>query len=337
VQIEVASATPVKENGSEDARPAFISPHPKHPTWDDFPHLDRPYDNPFYTAPIDNFLWLPRNPFGVLDLDDSVDVHETLTSEPGAGKPGRWMNGGPEGVFGEGRQIVATPGEMSSPEAEPSELSLAPPSRPPLTRTGSFNLGTPDQRYSGNEVISLSSVLSSRASRIEDEDEVEDTVPARSFILNQRRRQSEASTRRRVSIHGRETSVFSGTVPLHRPLTKGSQLSVFSQARSRTHVQDPVNSPDIQAQGDLLAARESRLDVPEAERSQAISTPVPIRDAVVEEAIVEEQEEAMERIRREQEEQRSREASKPAWWNAWLWNRSKPDEEANPGEDKQGK
>ena len=40
--------------------------------------VDRPYNNPFYSRPIDNFLWLPRNPCATLDLDDTVDLRMPL-------------------------------------------------------------------------------------------------------------------------------------------------------------------------------------------------------------------------------------------------------------------
>ncbi|KAF8634132.1 hypothetical protein AX15_001064 [Amanita polypyramis BW_CC] len=56
-----------------------IAPHFGPPAWDDQTMVDRPYDNPFYSRPIDNALWLPRNPCGLLDLDDTVDLKIPLT------------------------------------------------------------------------------------------------------------------------------------------------------------------------------------------------------------------------------------------------------------------
>ncbi|KAF9242543.1 hypothetical protein BU15DRAFT_86750 [Melanogaster broomeanus] len=69
----------------------LVSKHPPHPAWDDESRYDIPYDNPYYTRTITNTLWLPRNPFGLLDLDDTVDVQKSLTSEPGAGDLSHWF------------------------------------------------------------------------------------------------------------------------------------------------------------------------------------------------------------------------------------------------------
>lgn len=55
-----------------------VAPHPAPDPWDDQTMVDRPYDNPFYSRPVDNILWLPRNPCGVLDLDDTIDLRTPL-------------------------------------------------------------------------------------------------------------------------------------------------------------------------------------------------------------------------------------------------------------------
>ncbi|KAI6114009.1 hypothetical protein F5141DRAFT_1195070 [Pisolithus sp. B1] len=67
-------------------------------TWDDEPRHDIPYDNPYYNRPITSALWLPRNPCGVLDLDDTIDLHQSLTSEPGAGDLGFSQPSSPSGA-----------------------------------------------------------------------------------------------------------------------------------------------------------------------------------------------------------------------------------------------
>jgi hypothetical protein len=69
----------------------LVQRHPPLAAWDDEPRHDIPYDNPYYTKPTSNALWLPRNPLGLLDLDDTVDVYSTLTSEHGAGNAGHWF------------------------------------------------------------------------------------------------------------------------------------------------------------------------------------------------------------------------------------------------------
>ena len=76
--------------------PPLVVPHEKHPAWDDSASLNRPYDNPYYTGPITNHLWLPRNPAGIPNLDDTVDVFQALTSDPSLGQLGKWIEGGVE-------------------------------------------------------------------------------------------------------------------------------------------------------------------------------------------------------------------------------------------------
>jgi hypothetical protein len=64
---------------------ALVSPHSRHPVWDDEPNPNTPYDNPYYTRPISDTLWLPRNPLDILNLDDTINMRISITCEPGAG------------------------------------------------------------------------------------------------------------------------------------------------------------------------------------------------------------------------------------------------------------
>ncbi|KZW01495.1 hypothetical protein EXIGLDRAFT_760706 [Exidia glandulosa HHB12029] len=84
-----------KDDQEKDEPKAIVTAHEKKQPWDDRPRLDRPYANPYYATPLDNFLWLPLNPFGVLDLDESADLHRALTSEAHAGKLGVWLSDHP--------------------------------------------------------------------------------------------------------------------------------------------------------------------------------------------------------------------------------------------------
>jgi hypothetical protein len=63
----------------------LVTSHPPHPTWDDESSPDQPYENPYLTRDIENVLWLPRDPCGILNLDDTVKIHKCLTSTPGLG------------------------------------------------------------------------------------------------------------------------------------------------------------------------------------------------------------------------------------------------------------
>ena len=65
-----------------------VTINPPHPSWDDNSLPDQPYENPYYTLPIKDALWLPINPIGALDLDMTVTMNMSLTSEPGTGNLG---------------------------------------------------------------------------------------------------------------------------------------------------------------------------------------------------------------------------------------------------------
>lgn len=309
-------------------KPSVVTPHATYPAWDDFPDLNRPYENPFYVTHINNFLWLPRNPFGVLDLDDSVDMHQSLTSEPGAGKLGQWMSGTVESPMSFTRDLADTPSSMTSPESNHSES----------VREFPFRMG---RRLSGTEEISLSPILASRVGRIEKEDDV-DRARLHSSTLG-RSRGSEprmSSARRPSTLDGRPSSLAQSAS--HSPagppgrsvsgLSSGLQSQITPQRLLRSTTYDPVNEPDLQAQAVFI---ESSLSVPMSmhlsrgsrlsnRRERSAGPPVQVRDAVVGEVIAEEQVEAMDRIRREEEERRLKETQRPCWWNAWFWHRSTP-------------
>jgi len=94
-QSEPSPTTEERAEQQRDEPKVVVNAHPKKMPWDDTPRLDRPYMNPYYATALDNFLWLPSNPFGPLDLDESVDMHRSLTSELHAGKIGVWLNDAP--------------------------------------------------------------------------------------------------------------------------------------------------------------------------------------------------------------------------------------------------
>jgi len=67
---------------------SWVTFNPPHPPWDDNSLPDQPYQNPYYLLPVKDALWLPMNPVGTLDLDMTVTMSVSLTSEPGAGRLG---------------------------------------------------------------------------------------------------------------------------------------------------------------------------------------------------------------------------------------------------------
>ena len=77
-----------EEEYDENLPSSPVTINPPHPPWDDNSHPDQPYQNPYYVLPIKDALWLPMNPIGTLDLDMTVTMSVSLTSEPGAGRLG---------------------------------------------------------------------------------------------------------------------------------------------------------------------------------------------------------------------------------------------------------
>ena len=72
----------------------LVTVHPPLPAWEDIPPYTRSRgydDQPVYSDPYDDFLWLPRDPLSTLDLDDTIELRLSLTSSAGGnGKFGKW-------------------------------------------------------------------------------------------------------------------------------------------------------------------------------------------------------------------------------------------------------
>ena len=117
----VSEAYPFPRNPNPPKTYPLVRPHPPTTPWDDTPRHDIPYKNPSYGAKIDAFLWLPRNPLGKLDLDDSVELRRAITTEPGGGGLGEWVDETPlvsnEIAVHDSESVVAAPGTLLSPGA----------------------------------------------------------------------------------------------------------------------------------------------------------------------------------------------------------------------------
>lgn len=102
---------------------ALCSSHPPHPSWNDDSSPEHGYENPYYSRAITDFLWLPRDPLAILDLDDTVDLRVSITSEPGAGKLGTWSE---EDFIG---STLSLPSALSVylPDFEDASLDDPPP------------------------------------------------------------------------------------------------------------------------------------------------------------------------------------------------------------------
>lgn len=315
-------------------RPALCTPHPPHPGWNDDSSPDHGYDNPYYTRTIADMLWLPRDPLSVLDLDDTVDLRMSITSEPGAGKLGSWND---DDFIGSTLSLPSAFSASFSSDMEDDSASLY--DSAPL-------------RLNGDEVISLPAGIASRVENIDEEEEVEEAIQRPSFM--QRRTSSSASRATSPLVGIRRPSTFEvgpssgfrsfslgaeGTAGAGKSPTSATTTTTHGTSdrrrRNRASTMDAGSSlrPIITRPSTSRQASMSLLSVIEKTPSSVgpsrfltasprASSIVSTRDAVVGEVIVEEQEVAQERARQEAEE--AQKATKPrSWWTGWAFARPK--------------
>ncbi|KAI0304281.1 hypothetical protein B0F90DRAFT_1809149 [Multifurca ochricompacta] len=264
---------------------SLVSPRPPHPRWDDASDPDHPYDNPYYIRPIGNTLWLPRNPCGLLNLDDTVDLSTALTSTENSGVLGSWLVG-----------------------SQRSPL----PDLPPDSQTSPLR---------GNEDIVLPPPM---ASRIHSKDIEEVSQPKLHPSAKIRRRStgySNHGTTTTSSSRPRFASFLTVGNPHYGSPPRSESLPT-GRRRKRLAPLDPglVDVadvlPDEQGQMELLAS--VQLQPNEDVRESSSVSPA---EAVTQEVIVEERVVAEERMRQEEEE--SEESMREhSWWMRWLFSRT---------------
>ncbi|KAF8271950.1 hypothetical protein EI94DRAFT_1719278 [Lactarius quietus] len=285
---------------SEDS---LVSLRPPHPRWNDEPDPDHLYDNPYYTKQIGNSLWLPRNPCGQLNLDDTVSLTKALTSAEDAGVLGSWL-------VGSSRSPLARP---------PSDIQPSPLPDTPLESSDKPSI-TMRRRFSGNEQIVLPPRM---ASRINSTDIEEVPQPKRPSLPRSLWRSSEHYPTAARNARPQVGSYRSDGPSYFGP--SGRSISLPSRGWGwwkRSASLDPKLLaatgllPDAQAQVELLLSGEQQAIEQPAETPTV--TPA---EAVAQEAIVEEQAAAEDRMKREEEEAEQNTKEHP-WWMRWLFSRA---------------
>ncbi|KAL0069815.1 hypothetical protein AAF712_003085 [Marasmius tenuissimus] len=289
-----------------------VTPHPPPVPWDDLYNIDLPYDNPYYTRIIDNALWLPRDPCGVLNLDDTVDLKVAIAFEPSAGQIGSWT----------------APAETGSPASQTSSLPSSPSSEPD-SLTVPFT-SEPEQ-VDGSESIDLPGILVKRA---EAKDDVEDVTRQRRPSTF-RRRPSTADSggllvrQPSTSLSGKPPpgSYRSFSETLRPPGKSNSIMSIVSPTpieRSRS-AGDPDARPDTHAQAELAlsdpntTASRISLEPPPLKRAPNISA----NRAIYHEVLAEER--AAFQSRLEQEEAEAEKArTQKSWLTSWMFKNLAP-------------
>jgi hypothetical protein len=280
---------------------SLVQRHPPLASWDDEPRHDTPYDNPYYTKPITNSLWLPRDPLGLLNLDDTVDVYRALTTEPGAGDVGQW--------FGPGSStspVLQLPSPVSS-EEQPSFLA--------------------SRQYSGREDIDLPDGIRSRADAIDQGDHMESTRARRPSLFSRNRSGSSGSAISNGNRAPRSLPPRSQTADGDRhEFPRKISFDRLPRSRERAysylpppnpHLQsqlrgvDPGSRPDLHAQAEFVRSTASII----GSRLSLSHNNVTTREAVVTEAIAEEQLATEERLRKEHADAQLNHGPR---WRPWI-------------------
>lgn len=296
--------TPRQSSGTSGST-SLVQKHPPHPTWDDEPRHDIPYDNPYYSRPIASALWLPRNPCGVLDLDDTIDLHQSLTSEPGAGD------------FGSN--------QSSSPSGTPVTPIYESPARSPDVERGSILL-VPPKQCSGEEEIDLPEGIRNRVLAMDGREEIESTDGRRPSLFHQRN--SSHSRSGKSSIQGiprRHHTMEDQAVPttpiseLREGLSRPRAMSYSQTHQQTSRFPDPALRPDSHAQAELIRA--TAFTVPQVSRT-SVAENVTTGEAVLNEAIAEEKMAAEQRLKQEEADAaQPRRRLVPAWLASWFYAR----------------
>ncbi|KAH9480428.1 CSC1-like protein [Psilocybe cubensis] len=283
--------------------------------WDDQDPMDLPYDNPYYTKSIENVLWLPRNPMGILDLDDTVYLKCSIPVEVSAGRLGTWLG------LGE----TASPDELSQISQQPSPPENGPRS-PSILHTALPTLPDVD----GTEDIDLPFGIAKRVKA--KETDIENTLRPRKSSMFLRKASGDKASIASASIRQRRPSILDRTPNLSpyqaQPgrARSASVLSAFplpsSSAVERAHTQDEVGvRPDAHAQADFIAANNSSshvsLPLPKISRSQNVSA----AQAIYHEVLEEERQALHERIEEETLEATQMQTSK-SWLTSWAFKKT---------------
>ncbi|KAJ3556206.1 hypothetical protein NM688_g2150 [Phlebia brevispora] len=291
---------------SEDHTPiTLVQPHPPVPAWDDDSNPDTPYDNPYYSRQISETLWLPRDPLSILNMDHTVDMRISLTSDVSAGKLGVWSEG--EYATSALSSVFAT---NFSSEDEESEVGSS----------------SPPKNVDGNEPASASSITASRIGGIDHEHNVQSTTRKPSLLAP--RKLSAASAGRTIAVRRRttETGARSGYRSFSLNTTSGTSAGLRRAETSYLTAPSGHQRKRSASVGLLGLQRigNSREDISRdftlhaSESSTAPRSIISTRDAVVGEAIVEEQEAAEQRQRQEEAEEVKATEPRP-WLISWMF------------------
>jgi hypothetical protein len=323
-----------------------VIPHPSPVPWDDQTTLDLPYDNPFYTRMIDNVLWLPRDPIGILDLDDTVDLRIAIPVDATTGRLGTWT----------GLNETTSPDEISNLSPNDGEGDGGDASSQHLSVPRLNTMHVIPSEVSGTEDIELPSVIAKRVQA--KEGDVEQSIRTRKSGLFPRRPSGSSlggpmnlSIRGTPSIHNELPTILSprtfsdgsgprGGRPRSGTMNSLQVPSLLAIERARSDTEFGIRLVDAHAQADFVAANtsSSRLSLPltpgqqyqryhQQQPLQPQQTSVSTAKAIFHEVLEEERQALRDRIEEETAEATKGPSTK-SWLTSWMFR--KPDT-ANTG------
>lgn len=285
--------------------------------WDDSFNVELPYDNPYYTRTITNTLWLPRNPFGILDLDDTVDVDDPITSTISQCELEQWMGDAPAPA--RLPEIAVTPDASApaptSPGVEDSGMSV-------LSFGTSYLSPSP---FTGEEDIELSPVLQKRA-LIREGDIERPPIRRRSTFRKRTISKGDSVRRQPSTILNKRSfrSISAGSQPRDRTL---SILSVLNSptsmdgAKSIDNIEQEfgVRGTSLAIPGDAISENAGSCTSDQSRRRLTRSGNVTARDAIVHEVLVEHEQE---KEQWQEQEQRERQNTAKRWFFSWMFKKA---------------
>ncbi|KAL1736526.1 hypothetical protein EV714DRAFT_198114 [Schizophyllum commune] len=325
--------------------------HPPMVPWDDQVTADVSYDNPYYTRAIANVLWLPRDPFGPLDLNDTIDLKRSLTVEESAGEIGTWIGVGRTGTTPGSDQIHTSPRSVNTmlPGRGVTSVSemdtMSSPSEMGMMSTARSNSSLLFQ-FDGTEDIELPPGIARRVG----EGDIE-----RAPHLSRRRSGSRPRTasrgnelswgaagQRRPSITNRPIlhswrSFSDGTESRSSRVNRARTISGMSSLRpptlrsgrrsQSTDVELGIR-PDAHAQAEFVAAANaSRHSVNSHGQPRNINS----HQAIMTEVLAEEEAAMHSRLlEEEQEAEDARRTASKSWMTSWLYKKAKPHPDSPP-------
>ncbi|KAI0632056.1 DUF221-domain-containing protein [Trametes polyzona] len=300
------------------ANTTAVSKHPPHPAWEDESSTSHSYANPYYTRDIDNVLWLPRDPMGILDLDDTVDLRMSLTTQPGAGRLGAWRE----------EDYIET--DLSIPFAT---------SFGSVDETDSLHPSY-YMRLDGTEEIMLPPAIASRVGSIDKEEVEVAPIPRRQ---SKRRKSNQSAPGMQLGIRRPSTFDVSSSSAF-RSMSIGSDSrgssrmpgpSLFrpseSRRRNRAASMDyelGMRRTSLPRQSRISRSVLSVIDPPATSPPPAVyshqsgsSKVISVQEAVYSVAIAEEEDAAEDVKVREEEEQEQVQQPK-SWLTSWMFSRT---------------